>query len=116
MKIAMDIIYQMHFCHSSLIFTIISGNLALRRPTKQSSTGYGGVSSRAVDGNSNTRYGGRSCTHTNLDNRPWWRVDLGASRTIKSVALTNRGDCCQGRLQKIDIKIGNVDSPTSNPL
>ena len=32
-------------------------NLALMKPTWQSSTGYGGVASRAVDGNTNGNWG-----------------------------------------------------------
>jgi hypothetical protein len=40
-------------------------NLALNRPTAQSSTGWNGPSKLAVDGNTNGNYGGGSCTHTN---------------------------------------------------
>ena len=45
-------------------------NLALRKRTWQSSctTGcWGGVPGRAVDGNTNTKWNGRSCTHTKRD-------------------------------------------------
>lgn len=38
----------------------------------------GGVSSRAVDGNTNMQWSGGSITHTVGRGGDWWRVDLGA--------------------------------------
>ena len=52
-------------------------NVALGKTTKQSSTGWNGLSGRAVDGNKNTNYHKHSCTHTLHTFSPWWRVDLG---------------------------------------
>ena len=93
------------------------GNVARGRPTRQSSTGFGGSSSRGVDGNRNSQWGGGSCTHTNKDNRPWWRVDLGGVQQVKKVQLTNRADCCWGRLRQVEIKVGNADgNPNANAL
>ncbi|XP_065051247.1 uncharacterized protein LOC135680930 isoform X2 [Rhopilema esculentum] len=95
----------------------LTGNIARGKPTKQSSTGFGGVASRAVDGNRNSQWGGRSCTHTNRDRKPWWRVDLGSQQQVYKVRLTTRGDCCWNRLRQIEIKVGNVDNnPNANPL
>ncbi|MEM6633671.1 MAG: discoidin domain-containing protein, partial [Bacteroidota bacterium] len=73
-------------------------NLALNKPTRQSSTGYSGVSARAVDGNRNGVYGGASVTHTNNENQPWWEVDLEASQLVTNILLYNRTDCCTNRL------------------
>ena len=93
------------------------GNLARGKNTKQSSTGYGGDSKRAVDGNKNNRYGGRSCTHTNRQTRAWWRVDLGSIQKVGNVKITNRGDCCDDRLKNFDIRVGNTDNnPRANGL
>ena len=93
------------------------GNLARGKGTRQSSTAYGGSSSRAVDGNRNTRWGGRSCTHTNAQHNAWWRVDLGADYKVERVKLTNRGDCCGNRLSNFDIRVGNRDgNPKANAL
>ena len=39
-------------------------NVALGKNTTQSTTNYGGVSSRAVDGNTDGNWRRRSCTHT----------------------------------------------------
>ena len=86
-------------------------NAARGKPTKQSSTGFGGASSRAVDGNKNPSWGGGSCTHTNRQSRPWWRVDLQSTHKVSSVALTNRKDCCWGRLRAIEIKVTRSDNP-----
>ena len=60
---------------SNLWFAL--GNVARGRPTRQSSTAYGGDSKRAVDGNKNPNWNGRSCTHTSRQGNPWWRVDIG---------------------------------------
>ena len=93
-------------------------NLARGMSTLQSSTAYGGLSSRAVDGNSDSiYYRGHTCTCTNYQARPWWRVDLGKVATVASVKITNRGDCCGNRLRNFDILVGNVDrNPDANAL
>ena len=53
-------------------------NVAIHKQAVQSTTKYGAVANRAVDGNTGTNYYDNSCTHTKerLDS-PWWRVDLG---------------------------------------
>ena len=65
--------------------------MAAGKPTSQSSTGHGGSSSRAVDGNDDTSWGSSSCTHTNSESNPWWRVDLEQELAVETVTLTNRG-------------------------
>ena len=52
-------------------------NLALDKPTAQSSECCGGDPARAVDGNPSPNWNDASCTHTNKEASPWWRVDLG---------------------------------------
>ena len=95
----------------------IIGNIALRKPAIQSTTGYGGVAGRAVDGNSNPSYGGGSCTHTHRQKGAWWRVDLGRVWAVGKVKITNRGDCCSGRLRAFEVRVGNTDkNPKANPL
>ncbi len=75
----------------------------------QSSTLYNAVASRAVDGNNKTIFGENSCIHTDLDLRPWWRVDLGSYQKVMRVRLTSRSDCCWDYLVQIDITVGNMD-------
>jgi F5/8 type C domain len=85
-----------------------SRNLALGRPASQSSTNPGGASaSRATDGNTDGNYGNGSVTHTNLDARAWWQVDLGSVIDIGDVVLHNRTDCCSERLSDFDILLSN---------
>ena len=88
-------------------------NVALNKSTVQSSTGYGGVSSRAVDGNTNGDYGAGSITHTNFEQNAWWRVDLGASYNISQISIFNRTNCCMDRLNGVEVYVGN--SPSNSP-
>ncbi|GMH44428.1 hypothetical protein BSKO_12380 [Bryopsis sp. KO-2023] len=92
---------------SGKCYTVDETNLALKKPTMQSSTDFDGVSSRAVDGNKNANYPKKSCTHTQNGANPWWVVNLGESHVVTRVVITNRGDCCSERLSGFSIKIGN---------
>lgn len=68
-------------------------NLALNRPTNQSSVyPTGGSSERAVDGDTNGDYQQGSVALTSLENQPWWTVDLGGIRTIDTINIYNRTD------------------------
>ena len=85
-------------------------NLALAKPTKQSSQSLSRAPSRVVDGNRNTNYFSNSCSHTwHTTPNPgaWWQVDLGAVYEIHSVVITNRRDCC-GKLIQTRLKCVNV--------
>ncbi len=84
-------------------------NLAAGKPVAQSSTGFGGVPGRAVDGNTDGIYNNNSTTHTNGDANAWWQVDLGASRTITNVVLWNRTDCCADRLSNFYVFVSATD-------
>ncbi|XP_048057793.1 uncharacterized protein LOC125275137 [Megalobrama amblycephala] len=83
------------------------GNLALYAKAVQSSTARLGAAQHAVDGNRNSDANKGSCTHTNSEFNPWWRVDLGNVYSINKVTITNRGDCCKERLKGAQIRIGN---------
>ena len=96
---------------------LCTGNIARGKPTKQSSIGAGGKASRGVDGNRNSQWGGKSCTHTDNQRQPWWRVDLQMMYPIAKVRLTNRGDCCWTRLKNFEVRVGNTDdNPSANSL
>jgi hypothetical protein len=84
-------------------------NLALSQSTLQSSTAWGGVSSRAVDGNTSGNWSENSVTHTVVENQPWWQVDLGDIQSIETVQLWNRTDCCGEVL--IDFYVFVSDEP-----
>ena len=71
-------------------------NLALGKPTAQSSTFSdaligNAVSGRAVDGNPDTNMNNKHCSQTNISNPSWWRVDLGSDHVPVSQAhIVNR--------------------------
>jgi hypothetical protein len=82
-------------------------NIARGKPSEQSSTGYGGLAARAVDGDVDTNYKAGSCTHTHYDQEPWWRVDVGKAQSIGAVQIWNRGDCCGARLSNFEVRVGD---------
>ncbi|XP_078353730.1 uncharacterized protein LOC144638391 [Oculina patagonica] len=84
-------------------------NLAFGKQTNQSSTDQGGVSSRGVDGNSATNYNEASCTLTQSENNPWWRVDLGQVEAVSEVYIVNR-DSLGNRLSHFEIRVGTISS------
>ncbi|XP_078666825.1 fucolectin-like isoform X2 [Branchiostoma floridae x Branchiostoma belcheri] len=97
------------------ICVITGQNKAENRPATQSSTALGGVASRAVDGNRFSRFSGNSCTHTQTESNPWWRVDLGSSQCVAWVRIYNREDCCQERLDGFTVHVGDNPDVLANP-
>ena len=81
------------YSHDSLLFEGVRAidNVALSRPTRQSSVFFGATSDRANDGNIDGHFSDKSCTFTatNLD-YPWWAVDLESERHVRSVIIYNR--------------------------
>jgi len=84
-------------------------NFAQGKSATQSSTGFGGAASRAVDGNTSGNYADGSVTHTEAENNPWWQVDLGSIQQIGEIRIWNRTDCCSERLH--DFYVFVSDSP-----
>ncbi|XP_064410301.1 pentraxin fusion protein-like [Latimeria chalumnae] len=83
-------------------------NVALHGTADQSSVYHEeGMPEHAIDGNKNSNYTIKSCTHTIPETEPWWRVDLKKPHQISRVAITNRGDCCAERLEGAEVRIGN---------
>ncbi|KAL0961812.1 hypothetical protein UPYG_G00332010 [Umbra pygmaea] len=80
-------------------------NLALKGVAVQSSLQGSYIASRAIDGNRQTFL--PHFTHTQEETNPWWRVDLRDVYRVRSVSITNRGDCCSERLDGAEIRIGN---------
>lgn len=69
-------------------------NLALGRPARQSSTVRGEGADRAVDGRTLAQIEAGSVTSTEVEDAPWWEVDLGQSRSIGDIVLWPRTDTC----------------------
>ncbi|XP_063297673.1 uncharacterized protein LOC134586094 [Pelobates fuscus] len=83
-------------------------NIALRgRATQSSVYSYLNVAINAIDGNQDPNFYHGSCSCTNADVSPWWRVDLLSEHKISKIVITNRGDCCGERLDGAMILIGD---------
>jgi len=73
----------------------------------QSSTGWNGVASRAIDGNTDGVYNNGSMTHTQSEADAWWQVVLPFPVTVDEIVIYNRSDCCGERLA--DFKVEFLD-------
>lgn len=80
-------------------------NLALNKPSTQARAGWRGYAKNGNDGNPNTNYRGKSCTHTHRINGAWWQVNLLANYAITKVQVFNRMDCCSERLSNFKVNI-----------
>ncbi|XP_070542883.1 uncharacterized protein [Ptychodera flava] len=91
-------------------------NTAYNMPAYQSSVDRGGVASRAVDGETNSDFASDSCMHTAREQDPWWKVDLQLPHYVYAVKITNRQDSHEFRLKGAEIRIGDRDDFTKNPI
>ncbi|XP_068613113.1 fucolectin-7 [Brachionichthys hirsutus] len=83
-------------------------NVALRGKATQIFCDHGlGDAYNAIDGNRDSAFHHGSCTHNAASTNPWWRVDLLDAYVVTSVSVTNRGDCCPERLDRLQIYVGN---------
>lgn len=90
-------------------------NLALRRPTTQSSTALGARAERAVDGDTRGDFHAGSVTHTELDPAPWWEVDLGQSRPLWCAEIWNRSDAVPERLSQFVVFSSDLPFSSNDP-
>lgn len=60
--------------------------------SEQSSTNESAAAGRAVDGNRDSNFTHNSCTLTQTQSYPWWRVDLEGMYMMNTIILTNRED------------------------
>ncbi|XP_028985089.2 uncharacterized protein LOC114843053 [Betta splendens] len=77
-----------------------------------------GSASNAIDGYPEPHFHAGSCTHTDEESNPWWRLDLLETYIITSITITNRGDCCAERIRGLQIRIGNslANHGLGNPI
>jgi hypothetical protein len=73
----------------------------------QSATAYGGSANRALISPPQNHYGGGTCTHTTRTRDPWWRLDLKTTKSLSSVELMNRGDCCSDRFEGLRVYLSD---------
>ncbi|XP_065826165.1 uncharacterized protein [Oscarella lobularis] len=83
-------------------------NIAYQKVAVQSSVCCGdAIAARAVDGNRDTYFPHKSVAHTDIEDKPYWRVDLGGSCSVKKVVIYNLVDDSGERLQNFDVTLEN---------
>jgi hypothetical protein len=96
----------------------MASDLLIGKTATQSSDLFGGVASRAVDGNTDGNYGNGSVTHTNSNMNEWWQADFGVSTALSSIVIWNRTDSSPERLNDYwvfisDTPFGALDTPAT---
>ncbi|XP_077999988.1 plasminogen-like [Glandiceps talaboti] len=100
------------------VFPVDLKDVAQGKTVSQSSTNEKrrGFAEKAVDGNkSSDMKSGQSCTQTQSQPEPWWKVDLGQSYDVYEIIITNRQDCCAGRLKNAEVRVGDSSDFANNP-
>ena len=89
-------------------------NLARDGQATQSSTGFEGGASRAIDGNTDGDYfAAQSTSHTSQQADPWWEVDLGAAQPLDRIVIWNRTDNGhQERLRGLQVEVRDSEQKT----
>ncbi len=87
-------------------FTPSLSNVALHKPTIQSTTFGTAVSSKAVNGDRIGTFYDGSITHTTVSTDPYWTVHLQSPYLIERILVFNRDDpCCRSRLNDFKLAI-----------
>ncbi|XP_042582897.1 uncharacterized protein LOC122137907 isoform X1 [Cyprinus carpio] len=96
----------------------VVGNLATGKFTTQSSTYKLWFAEQAIDFSPGFIQPSSSCSSTDIQTNPWWRVDLRYIYRVSSVVITNRLDCCPERINGTEIRIGNSleNNGNNNPI
>uniref|UniRef100_A0A3B1JIF4 Si:ch211-215k15.4 n=1 Tax=Astyanax mexicanus TaxID=7994 RepID=A0A3B1JIF4_ASTMX len=82
-------------------------NVALKGRATQSSLYANGFPFTAIDGNQDGVYAHGSCSHTQDDLSPWWRLDLLKRHKVFSITVINTSDNIPERLNGAEIRIGD---------
>ena len=90
-------------------------NFARGKPSQQSSTGYGGVPERAVDGSTDGVYANGSVTFTGEDQNSWWGVDMLIIPAVHAVQLWNRTDAAPERLSDFYVFLSENPFSSEDP-
>jgi hypothetical protein len=81
-------------------------NIAPAGKASQTNVAYGGEAAMAIDGETSGVFPEHPGTHTEHDvSRPWWEVDLGATRPLDKIVVFNRTDCCGERLEGFTLTV-----------
>uniref|UniRef100_A0A671TF21 Fucolectin tachylectin-4 pentraxin-1 domain-containing protein n=1 Tax=Sinocyclocheilus anshuiensis TaxID=1608454 RepID=A0A671TF21_9TELE len=112
-------LYEIYIFVTLLIFSIknISVNIATWGTPVQSTLAYNWYAQNALDGLS-FKKPSSSCSSTDNQTNPWWRVDLSSVYRVSRVVITNRLDCCPEKIDGAEIRIGNSleNNGNNNPI
>ena len=81
-------------------------NISKGKSATQSSTCYGGIAARYVDGDNDGAWAHKSVTCTCKADMNTWSVTVGPS-VITKIVIWNRTDCCAERLKGAKLEIIN---------
>uniref|UniRef100_A0A4W3GJL9 Fucolectin tachylectin-4 pentraxin-1 domain-containing protein n=1 Tax=Callorhinchus milii TaxID=7868 RepID=A0A4W3GJL9_CALMI len=99
--------YPLTLCEVEIFGTSFPENIALKGTATQSSIrDFLGDAGNAIDGNRDSDYYHGSCSKTNKDLTPWWRVDLHEKHWVFHVTITNKITYPE-RLNGAEIHVGN---------
>ena len=87
-------------------------NIATSGEARQSSTGFGGMARRAIDGNTHGIYTRGTSSHTaeGTDLSPWWELDLKSDQSFDRIVVWNRTDGNFGdRMKHFRIRVLDAD-------
>lgn len=86
-------------------------NVAQKGVASQSTTGYGGDASRAIDGNTSGIYTENSVSHNaDGDPKPFWQVDLMVVQALDRIVIWNRADGVERRIVGATLSVLDVAS------
>lgn len=94
-------------------------NRAVGGIVTQSSTVANGEAAKAIDGNSVgiwVNSSSNSISKTNVENSPWWQVDVGVSTQplIDAIRIYGRTDCCREELSDFYVMVSDAPYSTTD--
>ena len=97
------------------VFDISGTNVAVHGTATQSSTDFGGVAQRAIDGNKSGFFSHGGITHTSATESQWWRLVLDTPTEVDRIVVWNRteaslGDRLSGATIEIYDQFGDMQS------
>ncbi|KAI3375685.1 hypothetical protein L3Q82_003984 [Scortum barcoo] len=101
---------RLQLCEVKVFTTthITGANMALGGVAVQSTLLNGLTpASSAIDGKPYSNYLHLSCSSTNFENNPWWRLDLRGQYQISTVEVVRRSDSFIQNINDAEIRIGN---------
>jgi FkbM family methyltransferase len=104
---------------NKLVKKVNNSNLALNKPTAQSSIYQPEVYNYDPHGACNGRKTGKFGFSTDKEDQPWWQIDLQAWYQLSEMKIYNRMDCCKERASTLNILLSqdalNWELCYSNP-